>query len=155
MSRMVSSPPVFTLDPQSKFWLLNGHADFAKIPAGVIGQYPDGVPIRLPAGDKKYGAIHILQGHGHWVRRHQPNGCVATLLHRKLSQPGRIFTAESDNKMTIAMRMAPDAFLVLKLMADFMSVTTLYLRQRTLEGTEVGRYLGHEWAVAPFRPRPL
>lgn len=155
MSRMVSSHPVFALDPKSKFWLLNGHADFARIPAGIISQYPEGVPIRLPDGDNKYGAIHILQGHGHWVRKHQPNGCVATLVHRKLSQGGRIFTAESDNKLTIAMRMAPDAFLVLKLMSDFLSITTLYLRQRALEGEEIGKYLGYDWAISPVRPKPL
>lgn len=160
MSGKESSLPVFTLAPESapgkdRFWLIDGHPNFATIPGGVIARYPEGVPIRLPHGDSKYGAVHILNGHERWVRKHQPDGCVATLVHRKLSQTGRLYTAESPNKLTMAMRMAPDAFMVLKLMDDFLSITTLYLRQRALEGNDIGRYLGYLWAHSPVKAKPL
>lgn len=155
------SPPVFTLEDEielgrDRFWLVDGSPDFATIPAGVIARYRDTpVPIRLPYGDSKYGAVHILNRHSRWVKKHQPNDCVATLVHRKLSQAGRLYTAEEPSKLTLAMRVSPDAFMVLKMMRDFLSITTMYLRQRPLEGQEIGKYLGHEWANKPVRQAPL
>jgi len=155
------SPPVFTLGNEiepsrDRFWLIDGNPNLATIPGGLLTQYQERpVPIRLPHGDSKYGAAHILRKHGHWVKKHQPDSCVATLVHRKLSQPGRLFTAEAVNKLTLSMRMSPDAFMVLRMMEDFLSITTLYLRQRPLEGEEIARYLGHLWAHKPVKPRPL
>jgi hypothetical protein len=149
--------PEFSLGPKGtkdQFWLINGHPDFSIIPAGVLADFPADTPIRLPAGDKKYGAIHIGDKHGHWVKKHQPNGCVATLVHRKLSQPGKIFTTESSDKLSLMMRLAPEAFMVLKVMDGFFSVTTLYLKNRSIDDQELGRYSG-EWAVSRQKPVPL
>jgi hypothetical protein len=157
MTRTEKILPAFSLGPKSgtdRFWLIDNHTDFAIIPAGTVGFEKD-MPIRLPMGNTKYGAVHILKRHGHWVRIHQKNECVATLVHRKLSQTGRIFTAESSDKLTLMMRVAPEAFMVLKVMNGFLSITTLYLRPRQNEGVELARYLGHLWAVSPHQRASL
>ncbi|MNO64850.1 hypothetical protein D3C76_555870 [compost metagenome] len=140
---------------KDRFWLINGSPDFAVIPAGTLPGFDVDMPIRLPVGDNKFGAAHILNKHYHWVMKAQPSGCVATLVHRKLSQPGRIFTTDSSDKLALVMRVAPDAFMVLKKIPDFFSITTLYVRPRQTEGVELARYTGHLWATAPYRPTTL
>jgi len=52
------------------------------------------------------------------------------------------------------MRLAPEAFMVLKVMDGFFSVTTLYLKNRSIDDKELGRYNG-EWAVSRQKPVPL
>ena len=158
MTRTEKILPAFSLGPKmgtDQFWLIDNHTDFAVIPAGTLVGFAGDMPIRLPMGDTKYGAVHILKRHGHWVKKQQQDGCVATLVHRKLSQTGRIFTAESPDKLTLMMRVGPEAFMVLKVMTGFLSITTLYLRPRQTEGVELARYLGHLWAVSPHRRASL
>lgn len=150
--------PTFSLGPKTEFenfWLIDGQPNFAVIPAGTLDRFATDMPIRLPDGNSKYGAVHILKGHGHWIFKQQKHHCVATLVHRKLSQPGRIYTAETPDKLTLMMRLAPEAFMVLRVMSDCLSITTLYLKQRPAEGVEIAKYLGHLWAITPYKPIPL
>lgn len=150
--------PAFSLGPKignDHFWLIDGQPNFAVIPAGTLDRFTEDMPIRLPDGDTKYGAMHISKKHGHWILKQQKHGCVATLVHRKLSQPGRIHTAESTDKLTLMMRLAPEAFMVLKIMNGFFSITTLYLKQKPAEGVEIAKYLGPLWATTPYKPKPL
>lgn len=150
--------PTFTMSEgkgKERFWLINGGLDFAVIPAGTLPGFEGAVPIRLPVGDNKFGAEHILRKHYHWVMKAQPNGCIATLVHRKLSQPGKIFTTDSTEKLALVMRVAPDAFMVLRKVPEYLSITTLYVRPRETEGVELARYTGHLWATAPYRPTAL
>lgn len=146
--------PVFTVAGRGvyDFWLLDGQPDFATIPGGVFDGLDQDMPIRLQNGDRWFGMTHIQQRHNHWVQKQEPTGCAATLLHRKLSQSGKMHT-ESSNKYLIAMRLAPEAVVILKHIParGFLSVVTMYFRQGPIDGPEVGRYLGYEWATTPYR----
>lgn len=146
--------PVFTVagDGMYDFWLLDGQPDFATIPSGVFDGLERDMPIRLQNGDQRFGMTHIRQRHNHWVLRQEPTGCAATLLHRKLSQSGKMH-AERGSKYLIAMRLAPEAVVILKPIhaQGFLSVVTMYFRQGPIDGAEVGRYLGYEWATSPYR----
>lgn len=150
--------PTFTMSEgkgKDRFWLINGNPNFAVVPGGTLQGFGMDMPIRLPVGDNKFGATHILNKHYHWVMKAQQNGCVATLVHRKLSQSGRFYTTDSSEKLALVMRVAPDAFMVLRHLSDFFSITTLYVRPRQTEGIELGRYTGHLWATEPYRPTNL
>lgn len=148
--------PVFTAAGQGRydFWLLDGQPDFAVIPGGTFGGLARDLPIRLQNGNKGFGMEHIRQRHNHWVQRHEPSGCAATLLHRKLSQSGKMHVADG-SKYLMAMRLAPEAVVVLKHIPaqGFLTVVTMYFRQGPIEGHVVGRYLGYEWAISPYRPQ--
>jgi hypothetical protein len=158
MTRKERILPAFSLGPKignDHFWLIDGQPNFAVIPAGTLDRFTVDMPIRLPDGDTKYGAIHISKKHGHWLYKQQKHMCVATMVHRKLSQPGRIHTAETADKLTLMMRLAPEAFMVLKVMHDCLSVTTLYLKQKPTDGVELAKYLGGLWATTPYKATPL
>lgn len=146
--------PVFTVAGNKKydFWLLDGQRNFATIPAGTFDGLDQAMPICLQNGDKWFGMRHIQQRHNHWVIKQEPSGCAATLLHRKLSQSGKMHVGDED-KFLIAMRLAPEAVVILKHIPrlEFLSVVTMYFRQGPIDGEEIGRYLGYEWATSPYR----
>lgn len=133
------------------FWLIDGSCDFAVIPGGVFTGIDVNTPIRLQNGTPHYGFQHIRSRHNHWVTRQEPTGCIATLLHRKLSQSGRLHVAEAE-KLTLAMRVSPEAVVILRHIrpAGFLTVVTMYYRQGAIEGDSLGRYLGYEWASSPY-----
>jgi len=133
------------------FWLIDGSPNFAVIPAGVIPQLTENTPIRLQNGNTWFGARHILKRHRPWLVKHQPNGCVATLAHRKLSQIGRVYSTEEDNKLSFAMRVHPEALMILRHEKDFLTIVSMYLKQSQIEGTEILRYMGTQWAVSPVK----
>lgn len=145
--------PIFTQagTKEYDFWLLDGQPNFSVIPANTIKEIEGPLPIRLQHGNRFYGSQHILKKHGKWVTKSEPTGCVATLLHRKLSQPGKLHVAE-DGKHALAMQVAPAAFIVLRRPANqhFLTVVTMYFRQSPADGEILGRYLGYEWAVSPY-----
>jgi hypothetical protein len=60
---------------------------------------------------------------------------------------------EDADKFLIAMRLAPEAVVILKHIPrlEFLSVVTMYFRQGPIDGEEIGRYLGYEWATSPYR----
>lgn len=136
------------------FWLLDGKPDFAVIPGGFLNGISYDVPIRLQNGNHGFGLEHIQRKHSHWVNRNEPSGCIPTLLHRKLSQTGKMYLTDRHNYL-VAMRMAPEALIVLKpiLNQGFFTVVTMYFRQGPIEGHEVGRYLGYSWARSPYVQR--
>ena len=146
--------PVFTVagNREFDFWLLDGQPDFATIPGGVFDEFQQDMPIRLQNGNNWFGMRHIQRRHSHWVIKQEPSGCAATLLHRKLSQSGKMHI-EDDDKYLIAMRLAPEAVVILKHIPKqaFFSVVTMYFKQGPITGEEIGRYLGYDWATSPYR----
>lgn len=131
------------------FWLIDGSPDFAVIPANIIPGITKETPIRLQNGHAGFGVHHIIQRHGHWISINEPSGCVATITHRKLSQAGTIYS--SNGKFSIAMRMAPDAFMVLQHEKIFFTVVTMYYKRGPIDDEKIGRYLGWKWAINPVR----
>jgi len=137
---------------ENDFWLLNGDPDLAVIPEGQIKGIYKPMPIRLAYGNpSKYGSTHIMDRHGVWVNKFQPNQCVATLVHLKLSQRGRAHATEDDNKMNLNLSIHPSGFMVLKNFGNYFSVTTLYFRNRKVDGQFLGTYKGHIWGVKPTK----
>lgn len=136
------------------FWLLDGQPDFAVIPGGVLDGITDDVPIRLQNGDPRFGLRHIQNKHSHWVNLKEPSGCIPTLLHRKLSQTGQMYLTDRRNYL-VAMRMAPEALVILKPIPKqrFFTVVTMYFRQGPIEGLKIGRYMGVDWARSPYVQR--
>lgn len=145
--------PIFTRtgNDERDFWLVNGIKDFAIIPAGIIPGVEQQMPIRLPYGNTVYGSNHILHGHGNWVARSEPSGCVATLVWRKLSHKGMMYV-EQDSKVNLNLTIAPHALLILKKFNDFYSVTTLYPYQRKPQGKQICRYNGKNWVYQNPNP---
>lgn len=145
--------PNFTTTGTHKkdYYLLNGSPDFAVIPENVIRGVCLPMPVRLPYGDSRFGAQHIIGSHGRWVRDNEPTACVATLVWRKLSQRGVIFV-EDQSKINLLLRISPSALLILKQLDGFYSVTTMYHYQRESKGQKEGTYLGMHWAKKHVLP---
>lgn len=135
--------PIFTTTGTNKkdYHLLNGSPDFSKIPAGVIRGIDQTMPIRLPYGDRKFGANHIMHSHGKWVKDNEPSGCVATFVWRKLSENGMIYS-EVELKINISLRISPSALIVLKQQDGFYSITTMYSFPRNPNGQRISKYYG-------------
>ena len=126
------------------FWLWSQQRDWAVIPAGTIRGFNEDLPIRLQTGTFSWGKVHIERRHGHWLNR--LNRSLFELLHEKLGQPGQFYSTEEDSKIKIAMRLAPDALLVLRYIDNrrygaFLTVTTMYQLNHAIDGENLGRYL--------------
>lgn len=147
--------PVFTQGGPNRFdfWLIDGQREFARIPAGTIPGIDVTAPICLQTGTPAFGYTHIRNKHLNWLMLNHPEGCVATILHRKLSQNG-VFH-QRDGKHIIAMRMSPSALIVLRWQdkQNFYSVTSMYAKNGPCSNSENlnTRYLGQDWAVNPYR----
>ena len=126
---------------------------FSKIPANTLPSITVDMPIRLQVGNGYFGSTHITARHGKWLQRYQPDGCVATFIHKKLSTSGKILLLEEQDKIGLALRLNPDSALILKNIGDFFSVTTIYYKRSGLQGNEIGRYTGSLWATSPFIDR--
>jgi hypothetical protein len=102
----------------------------------------DQLPIFLKKGNFSFGSVHIEKKHLHWVRTTKMS--VPELVYTKLRQRGRIFTTEASNKNKLSMRIAPEALIVLELVAigsmPHWSVTTMYKHPYALDGQEIGKY---------------
>lgn len=148
--------PEFTAAGQGQydFWLLDGDPDFAIIPGGHFRGIDNDIPIRLQNGNGGFGVQHIRKRHNHWVLKHEPSGCVATLLHRKLSQVGKMHLAY-DDRYVLIMRIAPESLIALEYKnirgQEFMTVITMYFKQGPSNDEELGRYLGYEWTRSPYQ----
>jgi hypothetical protein len=142
--------PIFTRtgDEEKDFWLIDGLTDFAVIPPGIIPGISHAMPIRLPFGNTVFGSNHILHGHGDWVMKNEPSGCVATLVWRKLNHKGMMYV-EQDSKLNLNLTISPNAILILKKFSNFYSVTTLYPFLRKPQGKQICRYNGRNWAYSP------
>ncbi|MDK1905266.1 hypothetical protein [Klebsiella sp. K4-170] len=147
--------PTFTQTGTGKYdyWLLDGGKTFSTIPANTLPSIDADMPIRLQVGDGYFGSTHITARHGKWLERYQPDGCVATFVHKKLSTSGKILLLEEKNKIGLALTLNPNSALILRNIGDFFSITTLYYRKSGLEGDVIGRYTGYEWATSPYIER--
>lgn len=145
--------PIFTLEGDHKFsnWLIDGLPNFSVIPANTISGITNDMPIRLQYGDGYFGSTHITARHGKWLQRYQPNGCVATFVHKKLSTSGKILLLEQEQKkIGLALTLSPSSALILSKQKNFFSVTTIYYKNK-LEGEDINaRYLGYLWATSPY-----
>jgi hypothetical protein len=144
--------PIFTQSGtgQYDYWLIDGGENFSLLPANTIPGIVNDMPIRLQVGDGRFGSTHITARHGKWMQRYQPDGCVATFIHKKLSSSGKIIQLVEDNKIGLALTLTPNASLILRNIGDFFSVTTIYYRSSPLEGDVIARYTGYQWAITPY-----
>jgi len=147
--------PIFTQSGTGKYdyWLLDGGKVFSSIPANTLPSISIDMPIRLQVGDGRFGSTHITARHGKWLQRYQPDGCVATFVHKKLSTSGKILLLEEKDKVGLALTLNPDSALILRNIGDFFSIITIYYKKSGLIGEEIGRYTGYKWATAPHIER--
>lgn len=140
--------PLFTVTGTNKddLWHADGSPNFSVMPENIsraIGS-DTSIPIWLKVGTPVFGEKHILQKHGHWVKRH--NMTVPELVYFKLSQHGNIYCTEKNSKIKVSLTIAPSALLVLDLIKHtdlpHFSVTTLYHHQGFIDGDIIGRYKG-------------
>lgn len=125
-------------------WLINGSPDFGWVPGGLIPGCPDAAPIWMFRGTRAWGWEHIAHKHGAWVRKYHDS--VEELLWSKCSEPGLIHATASGSKLSVALTIAPTAFLVLTYQpwATCFSVTTVYNRWQGTQFPIVGRYDGRD-----------
>jgi hypothetical protein len=115
-------------------------ANFGVIAGGVKGITDQSAPIRLQRGDLTFGACHIDDRHGHWVRKMKCN--TPELVWRKCRQPGSIYSTEESEKGKIWMPIQPAALMVLRYVAamNFWTVVSLYFHEGRLDGEKLGEY---------------
>ena len=125
------------------FILVDDKIDWAVIPGGTLDGFNVDLPIRLQVGNPAFGKQHIINRHSPWLDKHQKS--VEEMLFEKLGSPGQVWTTEEDDKIKIMMSLAPDAVLVLKLINtkkdSFFSVTTIYHKRGSVDGSRIGRYI--------------
>ena len=144
--------PVFTCSGYraKDLWLVDGSPEFAFFPGGVVQTVPNPLPIRLRVGTMAYGETHIRTKHGHWVTKFSTN--VPELVYQKRGQSGAIYSTEEDGKLKISLRFQPSSLLVLHLIGDHFSVTSLYMHPTRLDGRPLGKYRGRQ--VQGTQPEP-
>lgn len=124
------------------FWTHQGGREFGLVPAGILDTDVD-TPICLQRGNSSFGETHVQLQHGSWVAKHANS--VADLVWKKCRQSGQIFSTEEAGKVKIAMRITPDALLVLRYIRSrtdaFFTVVTLYPVPSHLDGARLGRYV--------------
>lgn len=132
--------------------LVNGVQAFGMIPGGYIEGLDEAMPIHLYRGNLSFGHRHIEHRHGRWVASKKMS--VAELVWRKCRQPGNIYLApadkSNDTKLSILLPVTPGGLLVLTHVPKLAcwSVTSLYYKEGTVSGTELGRYedtLPQDW----------
>ncbi len=123
------------------FWTYGGSKEFGLVPAGILDTTGP-TPICLQRGDSSFGETHIRFNHGTWVNKHASS--VAQLVWKKCRQSGQMFATESGNKLKIAMRLSPDALMILRYIhaggLPFFTVVSLYPTPSSLDGDHLGRY---------------
>ena len=120
--------------------MADGSPDFGLISGGVKGITDQDAPIRLQRGDTYFGAVHIEEKHGHWVKSTKLS--VPQLVWTKCRQAGSIYSTEQTSKGKIWMPLAPAALMVLQYVVgkNFWSVISLYFHEGSLDGDVIGRY---------------
>lgn len=156
---------IFSVEGDSRdcCWLINGQKDFSMIQPGIIHGVDISLPIRLLVGDqprdpkKGFGSTHIMASHGEWVERASPDGTVAALVHKKLSQSGEIHRSRKRG-VNLALTLSPSTLMILQLMnwkstskEPYLSVVTLYPKDRFRSEDRIGRYQGFDSAAFPLR----
>lgn len=121
-------------------WKADGSPDFGLLPTAVAGISEGPAPIRLQRGDNTFGACHIEERHGHWVRLHAAS--APELVWTKCRQVGTIYSAEEPEKGKIWLPIHPAALMVLRYVPrdGFWTVVSLYFHEGPLDGMVLGRY---------------
>jgi len=129
---------------KNDLWLVNNSPNFAIFPANLIPSIEADTPIWLKVGSKQFGEIHIREKHSHWIKK--LNKTVPELVYFKLGQTGNIHCTDIDSRLKINLSIAPSALLVLDYMGNartpHFSVTTIYQHSGSIDGDNIGRYLG-------------
>ena len=144
-------------------WLINGQKNFAILQPSVITGIDVPLPIRLLVGyqpqdqGKGFGSTHIMASHGEWVKKVSPDGTVAALVHQKLSQSGEIHRSRKRG-VNLALTLLPSTLMILQLVnwqsrskKPYLSVVTLYPKDRFNAEDRIGRYIGVDSATIPLR----
>lgn len=136
---------------EEDYWTVDGSHCFGIIPGGLTPITQLDMPIWLHHGTDEWGAKHILKKHGHWLTKIKMN--APELVWHKCQQTGIVHDTSSTSKFTIAMEIAPSALMVLRFVKkdDLFTVVTFYYRDRSPEGTMLGRYVG----VKATNPNPV
>lgn len=133
-----------------QFWTVNGSTAFGVMPGGEIGSATD-LEIRLQRGTPTWGWRHIDQKRRKWAleKSNRHPFPVPWVVWKKCQQPGAIWTTEEAGKIKLAMQLAPNALMVLRLHDDdipFLTVVSIYTHDGSLDGERIGRYPGTRWA---------
>lgn len=120
--------------------MADGSPDFGRIPIAVPGISDAPAAIRLQRGDITFGAHHIDQKHGHWVKANAAS--VPELVWRKCRQSGVLYSTEDVKKGKIWMPIQPSALMILSYVPSekFWTVVSLYFHEGSLDGQQIGRY---------------
>lgn len=126
-------PPKFIPngDRENDYITIDGHIDWAVIPAGTIDKVNIDMPIRLRLGNDVFGLNHINKRHGHWLKKYKTDAC--NMLWKKLSlYGGKFYTTQKKSKMLLHIVLNPEALISLEKKYDkdtkehFFSVVTIY-----------------------------
>lgn len=131
-------------------WLVNGSPDFGLVPGGLIQACPYAAPIWIYRGNRAWGWEHIDHKHGRWIQKNHRT--VEDLIWEKCREQGNIHSTGEPHKLTVALTLAPTAFLVLTYQrwANCFSVTTMYNRYQGTPFPVVSAYQGRQ--DPPRRP---
>lgn len=121
-------------------WMVDGSPDFGIVPIAVGGLTDGPAPIRLQRGDVTFGAHHIEQKHGHWVKANAAS--VPELVWRKCRQSGVLSSTEDVKKGKIWLPIHPSSLMILSYVPGkrFWTVVSLYFHEGPLDGQQIGRY---------------
>jgi hypothetical protein len=139
--------PIFTRtgDGRLDHWLVDGRHDFSVFPRGIVPDVSETTPIRLSVGDRSFGEVHITGKHEGLLKKN--NMSTPELVYLKLADPGAVHCCEEKKKLKINLAIHPSALLILTLVErigeiPFFSVTTMYQKNRRVDGMRYGRYPG-------------
>jgi len=127
---------------------IDGHTDWATIPADTLPKQKQDIPIRLRVGDQNFGKNHIELRHGKWLK--QKRKTVCQMLWEKLSKSsGKFYEGNKKEKKRVKLyvRISPEAVLLLEKQYDkndrvhFLSVVTIYIHTPKHDEEEIGVYL--------------
>lgn len=139
--------PIFTPlgDDKDDYITVDGHIDWAIIPAHTVPRQKVDMPIRVRVGDQSFGIKHILDGHLAWLEKMRRTPCE--LIWEKLSlSSGAFYPGNKGNRVAIYVRLSPGCFLVLESQIDtntnekFYSVVSMYHRAPKKDEKPIGNY---------------
>lgn len=130
------------------FFACDGNDEFGVFPAGLVEGFDDPTPIKLQRGDRSWGARHIAIKHGVWLDKSKLE--VHEMVWRKLREGGAIYSAESDDKLKLSLRISPTALLILRYISaqQFFTVVSVYAHPYELDGTKLNRWPGQAFTGA-------
>lgn len=130
------------MSEQFGFWTVNGSSTFGVMPGDIINGVSEPIPIKLQVGNRYWGVTHIETKHRHWLEIN--NHTAASMVYRKLSDAGAVYTTEEDDKSKVNLTLNPSAILILRYIPQqkFLTVVSIYNRRDAIDGTFLGRYLG-------------